>query len=379
MLKNLLIIPILSLSLTNNNYDFLSDINYIVDSKIPISNEFNLSMLNSTDNNIIKGEDYVVIGNYTNLDSLSIKKLVKKYEKVIIYSSNSNYHQKYYVNVDDRIIENNFYGNENNTIEDFYNFIKDIDIKISQPKKVFENENPLFSTIYTKSDRLSNKPYGYIDCNHDVLKYRVNDVSSLYIINLNTTFVPGIIAKINDSTGFSDYLLNSGYIHILPKRAYFEIYYDNIRYGAQPYYKDAFPVNQPNMVTISSTFNEGLTLGYSFTNGFSLDNIYAEVEQNTGLNISFGYSKSISLSNPSFSMQHGFENRDEVQWNYQYHVNMEESFHFNSGYILEMSNDGGDLSEGSIAYDIEFKTINKSKYYSLENTYSHTLYTNYDY
>ena len=60
----------------------------------------------------------------------------------------------------------------------------------------------LFNVLYSTSFREMSKPYGYIDCDYNVLKYRTNDVSSLYIVEATVYFVPGIIAKKDGASGF---------------------------------------------------------------------------------------------------------------------------------------------------------------------------------
>lgn len=65
--------------------------------------------------------------------------------------------------------------------------------------------------------------------------------------------------------------------------------YDNI-----PYKKDFWPINEPGVVAITSSINTGLTMGYSFENGFILEDVSVKDNRNIGAEISYWYSKTIT-------------------------------------------------------------------------------------
>lgn len=134
-------------------------------------------------------------------------------------------------------------------------------------------------------------PYGYIVSRIAFSEYEANNQNSLFIAKVISTFVPGYVASNNGLSNYEKYNNKSGYIHITLEQACDrndEI--NGIRYGATPYFKDYWPLNNPTTVTISSSTQQGVSYGLSTKDGFSI-----------GGNISYGYSKSITTTEPQVS------------------------------------------------------------------------------
>lgn len=195
------------------------------------------------------------------------------------------------------------------------------------------------------------------------------------------TFTPGKMASDNNSEGYGNWYNSGGYVHLKASRAAKEVGYNQYRYGGTPVFKDAYPVNKPGQITITSTYSAGLELGYSFTNGFSLDNITYEENTNLGLNIGYSYSKSYTNTEPALSAQKNAEDTEKFEWKYTYNTPRNETHHLYMGYLFEMNNTGHDLFEGDLAfrYDYEmsvsdkgwwiFENKNSFKWFSYHNYY----------
>ncbi len=243
----------------------------------------------------------------------------------------------------------NFNDFSEEVIQFYLDKTKDLELNVDT------RSESLFDLLYTGSFREMKVPYGYIDVFYNVKKYRTNDVSSLYILETNISFVPGKIAKLNGDNRFNNWNNLSGYLHVEAKQSENEIGPDTIRRGGVPKYKDAYPVNVPGVITISSTYSIGVNLGYSFTNGFSLDNITAENTTNLGLNIGYSYNKSYTKAEPSLSTQNGSNNINQYQWYYEYVDKKCETNHINTGYVFEMNNYNHDLLEGDVSLLFNYK------------------------
>lgn len=227
------------------------------------------------------------------------------------------------------------------------------------------------------------KPYGYVIINYEVLKFRTNETSSLWMIRSAVGFTPGYVAFNNDEKEFEKYKNGSGYLHLEAVQPIFEESQSYSYPGGIPHFKDAFPVNQPSKVTISSSFVGGLTLGYSWKNGFSTNGISTGTDFNAGLNISYGYSKTYERQNPRMSTQISPSRDNEYQWTYDYaeKYGAIETHNMDIGYIYEQNNSGPGhyLSENDIAFEHQIKmnvhkqfllvhdtkTINKTFYVSI--------------
>ena len=154
---------------------------------------------------------------------------------------------------------------------------------------------------------------------------------------------------------------NSGYFHVQGLQAVNELNQATIRTGGIPKFKDAYPENSPGTITVSSSYSIGTTLGYSFTNGFSLDNITISKESSLGLNISYGYDKSYTTSEPALSTQRSSIDSSIYQWTYTYNTSRNETNHLNTGYLFEMNNENHDLFEGDLSLTYAYKMTVKDK------------------
>lgn len=244
-------------------------------------------------------------------------------------------------------------------IDEFYNERMQY---IKEEKNTILTETPdnsLFSVVTNGTKRVIAKPYGYMDHHYVVKKYRANNVSSLYIVETESDFVPGVVPYRNNDTSYDKDMRNySGYIHLVANQAKEELDQSSIRYGGVPHIKDAWPLNSPGMITITSSFTMGLSLGYSFKNGFSLDNISAENQYNVGANIGYGYSKQYTIQEPRLSTQHDSNNYNKYQWSYQYEdsKNGDTTFHLSTRYMFEMNNSGHSLiGEGQFGLEYRFR------------------------
>ena len=200
---------------------------------------------------------------------------------------------------------------------------------------------------------------GYIVYHIAVSKYIVNSKSIIFIVTADNQFVPGIVAKKNNESGYDSYRNQEGYVHMKVEQAYDanEEYYYGRRWGNIPYKKDFWPVNEPGVVAITSSINAGVTMGYSFENGFSLDNISVNENRNLGANISYGYSKTITKSEPALSVQVNSGNTSICEWYYTYSKDAEETHHLNTNYMFEISNSPADMLTGDFRLKLDYKFI----------------------
>lgn len=189
-------------------------------------------------------------------------------------------------------------------------------------------------------------PYGYVVSRIAFSEYEANNQNSLFIAKVISTFVPGCVAN---SNGLKNYTKNSyifgGYTHITLEQAYDrndEI--NGIRYGATPYFKDYWPVNNPTTVTISSSTQQGVSYGLSTKDGFSI-----------GGNISYGYSKSITTTEPQVSAQLA-PNLKEAQWAYVFRSFGTFSFDQESNYMYEIGKAGNNMIFGDVRLKIDYST-----------------------
>ena len=204
---------------------------------------------------------------------------------------------------------------------------------------------------------------GYVCYHIAVSRYAANEKSNIYIVTVKSSFTPGAVAKRNGEGGYNGNIKNKGgYVHMLVEQAYDateEVYYGR-RWGNVPFKKDYWPVNKPAVCTINSSLQTGLNLGYSFTNGFSLDNISVEKERNIGANISFGYSKSITRDEPAVSVQVNSSNTNIVEWDYRYNVDRDETYDLMTNYMFEMENSRNGMLIGDfrLKLDLNFTAYN---------------------
>lgn len=225
---------------------------------------------------------------------------------------------------------------------------------------------------YESVERFSDK--GYIVYHVAVSKYRANSTSSLYIVSVRSSFVPGQVARNNGDSSYGKYLNNSGYVHMTVDQAYDrnEEYYYGIRWGSVPYKKDYWPLNEPAMCTITSSLQVGLSLGFSFKNGFSTSAVSKEGSGNLGLNISYGYSKAYTQTDPALSVQVDSSNLAKCQWSYAYlgktayETVKSETHHMTTYYMFELSNSGNALLSGDFRLKLDYKFVVR-KYLDVAN------------
>lgn len=311
-------------------------------------------------------------GNYTQFDKTEIKNIISNPSKIhIFYDINTNDN----ISSDTAVLNNNaciyYYKNGIPHTDTFMSSENDdgtrfLEVKcfISEKIKQINNQvsllsddshSQIFNTLYSGTMRRNGKPYGYIDIDWTIKKYRTNDISSLYLVESHAAFTPGAVAIANDSSGYQAWRNISGYLHITPRRAQFEVGYGQTRYGGTPVFKDAYPLNNPGTITITSSYNIGTTLGFSYKNGFSLDNISIGQDLNLGLNISYAYNKSYTTTEPALSTQRNASNPQTYEWSYTYSSARSETNHLLTGYMFEMNNTGHDLYEDDLSFKYDYK------------------------
>ncbi|MDY4787817.1 MAG: hypothetical protein SO253_00700 [Bacilli bacterium] len=372
-MKNMLIISLiaslfLQANIADNSFDIIQKEELLLNKAeknilMQVAQNFSIT---EEKNYFYKNNGLVVYGNYGNLQKEQINEQINQGNTVLTYD--------YYL--EDNLGENIFdlnsavmYSNVNgkrvdiinaqslpfddfkNVIHDFY--IEKTFLKLSRFNADVNNE--LFEPLYSGSLREVKKPYGYLDVIYNVKKYRANETSSLYLVESKASFTPGKMAKDNGDSTYGNWHNYSGYFHVQSFQAVNEINQETIRKGGIPKFKDAYPENSPGMITISSSYNVGLTLGYSFTNGFSLNNISASEDKSMGLNISYGYNKAYTTSEPALSTQRSSIDSSIYQWTYTYADPRNETNHLNTGYIFEMNNKNHDLFEGDFSLKYSYK------------------------
>ena len=329
----------------------------------------------STDANYhYSDENFVVVGNYSSFDVNELKQITENAEKISIFydldvSDNENDNLE--------IMRNNavvyYYKNGIPHVHSFKSATSDFAVLIEEIEdfvnekiglavenaadgvEIASMDDVSFSTLYSGSFREVGKPYGYIDCDYVVSKYRANDVSSLYLIESHVAFTPGQMALDMNSSGYGPYYNATGFVKLKALRAENEVGYNQTRYGGTPVWKDAYPVNSPGKVTITSSYTTGFSLGYSFVNGFSADNVSQSTNTNMGANISYSYSKAYSNTEPHLSAQKNAEDSQQYEWKYTYSGPMNETHHMYLGYMFEMNNGGHDLLEGDLAFRYDYE------------------------
>lgn len=205
--------------------------------------------------------------------------------------------------------------------------------------------------------RFGNK--GYIIYNIAVSRYTVDSESILYIVTVNSSFVPGIVAKNNDEDGYANFKNQEGYVHMTVEQAYdaTQEYEYGIRWGNIPYKKDYWPINGPNKVAITSTIQTGVTFGFSFENGFSLDDVSVGLNFSRGANIAYEYSKTIEKEEPAVTVQTNSSNLAKCEWYYEYAENASETYHQQTNYMFEMSNSRNGMFIGDFRLKLDYKFV----------------------
>ncbi len=203
---------------------------------------------------------------------------------------------------------------------------------------------------------------GYIAYHIAVYRYDVVANSQLFIVTVNNAFVPGSVAKTNGDNTYKSFQSLSGYVHMTAEQAFDrnEEYYYGIRYGGLPYKKDYWPINEPGLMTIMSSVQTGLTIGYSFKNGFSTDGISISSDRNIGANISFGYSKSYTQQEPALSVQPSSSNFNEAQWSFAYSKKRAETYHLQTNYMFELDDSKNSMCKGDFRLKLDYQFVLKN-------------------
>ena len=359
----------------------------------------------SDENYHVEEANYVIYGNYTDFDSSLLHSLINNENNICIF-----YDLDLSNNVSDNleILRNNvviyyysngipyvhsYTSNETNTqllMNDITSYVNEIfskklhnDTSVSTPDSFlrfspYTTGSETFEPIYAGSFRETSKPAGYIDCDFVVRKYRANDISSLYLIEAEVSFVPGQIARDMGDWTYASWYNNAGYIKIKATEATNEVGYGQVRHGGTPVFKDAYPVNNPGTISINSSYSAGINLGTSTNLGFSTTGANVGGGTSSSLDISYSYSKTYTNQEPALSAQKDSSDMEKYTWLYSYTDSRNEANNLQVGYMFEMNNSGHDLLEGDLAVRFEyqmtvgngwqifeqFQTFNGSKFYN---------------
>lgn len=196
---------------------------------------------------------------------------------------------------------------------------------------------------------------------------------------MNTSFVCGRMARMNGDSAYQEYIQSGFYVHIDSIQAEdweeAEWHGGVPRKGGVPSFKDYWPINDPAMATISSTYSESTTMGYSFANGFSESSGFT-MENGLKYSTSVGYSydKSYTNTEPYLSTQLSSINPAEAQWTYIYNNDRDETGHARTSYLFEMNNSGHDMHEGD--FNLRYSILSTVK---IRCTHWYHPFTNWHY
>lgn len=311
-----------------------------------------------------------IIGNYKKVEESFTKNIRNEKDSIYIlydlnledniqdkfdYSTN-NVVVSYYVG---DIYHNDFYNSNETNLpqlkEDINSFINEKISKALRSKKEAEllelettslasESDVKMETIYQNSFRVEEKPFGFVDIDYTANKARVSDESSLWLIETKSAFTPGITATQLGMNSYNEYYNARQYLKIVAYQPMNEVGYNQIRYGGKPKFKEAYPKNVPEKITIVSSYSNNAHIGFSTENGLEI-----------GGGIAFGYEQAYETTEPALSAQRDPDDFTKYTWLYNYHAPRNETNHITNGYIFEQNNDGHDLFENDIAFNIEFK------------------------
>ena len=262
----------------------------------------------------------------------------------------------YYV---EDVLYNDFYNTNSIELdeikEDINSFINEkiaLVLKKKEEAKILELESislvsdssVKMKTIYENSFRVEKKPYGFVDINYTANKARVSDVSSLWLIETKSAFTPGVTAAQIGKNGYGEYYNARQYLKIVAYQPMNEVGYNQIRYGGEPIFKEAYPKNVPGKITITSTYSNNAHIGFSTQNGLEI-----------GTGAAWTYNQTYETTEPALSAQRDPDDFTKYTWLYNYHSPRNETNNITNGYIFEQNNGGHDLLEDDIAFNVEFK------------------------
>lgn len=320
------------------------------------------SIIKNEKNYYLTNNQITVLGNYPEITPELIKIYeadIAKGKTIIIYDikgKNTSFHQDeleagviatIYKNINGINYRRTFTSNEKNKkilFEDLNSYFKDVMVEFESKEKVVNSQTTLNSTTTWKKafddgGAIVGKPHGKINWNTVAHYTEIYDTSIVYIVETKTEFQPGSILKANGLSGYDDAKNQEGYMHTSIKR---EPGYYSVS-GFNPIGKDYWPVNSPGTVTVTSGFGIGATIGLSKKDGFS-----GEITGN------YSYSKSYTDSNPSLSAQTLITNT-KYSWYYTYNGDKNETFHLESGMIVELKQGG--YFPGQFIFRHDFKMV----------------------
>lgn len=299
------------------------------------------------ENYFYEDSNYVIYGNYNDFNLDEFYEVIKDNSRIAIF---------YDINIEDNIykeyeiFKNNvsiFYTINNvlsihtmQSTSDVYTLIfNEISDFVNEKLEQINNkkqtrsmtDNLVFTTLYSSSFRKIHQPYGYVDRDYVVKKYRTNDISSLYIIESHMYFTPEKVANDNGDNTYENYYNKSGFMRLKAEKV---VGNDQTRYGGTPVFKDAYPVNNPGTITIGS---------------------------DKGANIVYSCSKMYTNTEPSLTTQKNSNDSQQYEWVYKYNVVRDETNHLITGYVFEMNNRGHDLEEGDVMFRYNYKLGVKKK------------------
>lgn len=350
--------------------------------------------IQESDDYYLNNNNFVVYGNYSNLRKNQLKNIIENLgsKTLVIYFTHAdvtnNYQLSYYesnitliyykngvIYQDDYTTNYKEFNSLKNEYIDFYNekMNSSLENRIALASSV---DSSLFTLMKSGTSRKAGAPYGYIDISYEVKKYRVNSVSSLYIIDFDAHFTCGRMANMNGDTSYNGYTMQSGaYVHLMAEQT--EDWEDAYYMGGVPVYKDYWPLNAPATATITSSYSESLTMGYSFTNGFSTQDEYTlESGMEVGTSIEYAYSKSYTNTEPYMSAQLSSSNSSQAQWTYLFQNDRDETLHTNNFYLFEMNNAGHSMCEGDFDLYFDVKATFKTAVYNIWGTLIDWEYNN---
>lgn len=347
--------------------------------KIQANRVVNFNLVDKSDFYSVSKE-IAVKGNYTNVDMCEVKQMLGVSRVVVLYdmdlkdnvdeksvTTSSNASVFYYNGK--VIVSHTFKSATTNRkqlkqeIDDFVNS-KLATVNVYSTTDTQSTDSQYFQVLYSGSHRDTHKAYGDVCYEFEVLKYRANDVSSLYLVEVQTYFIPGVISNNTDTIGLKKYNLKAGYIHIGASRSAHKLDDSKTIYGGKPVLKDVYPAI-PNLTVITSSYSDQTILGYSFSNGFSVDE----------KSIVRAFDKAYTATEPRLSTQYNAENREMFEWYFAYSESKAESNHLRTGYLFEMNNSGHDLSEGDLALNIDYSISVKYPYW-FTRSFAGSMYYN---
>lgn len=230
--------------------------------------------------------------------------------------------------------------------------------------------------IGSQTIKVLEEPYGYMYFDLTASKYKFSEKASLYFLENNFMFVPGKLARKNGHTEYENYKrykYSEEFVSMEAMQGEAEMGYDDIIYTGSPVLKDYYPTNSPRTITISSSYDEGWTIGTSGSAGFDSDGPSFEVGASEDSSYTFSYSKSYTQEDPSLTCSVAPRNNDLVEWRFLFREIIEEDgvddpylyFSHNGllGYIFETNNFDEDRNcenEFDLVLNYEFELENET-------------------